>query len=103
MHYTMPSSFLSSPALPGLALPSLVANRSPGHSLDAAFYTSDAVFKADMDLIFGQHWIFIGQEPDVPEPGDIMAVRIGHAPILILRDDDRQVRAFHNVCRHRGA
>ncbi len=84
-------------------LPRLLADRRPGHSLDAAFYTDAAVFQADMDLIFGRHWIFVGQEPDVPEPGDLMAIRIGRAPILILRDRSGEVRAFHNVCRHRGA
>ena len=84
-------------------VPRLLSHRRPGYSLDAPFYTSEAVFKADMDLIFARHWIFVGQEPDVPEPGDVMALHIGDAPILILRDDDGAVRAFHNVCRHRGA
>jgi Rieske 2Fe-2S family protein len=81
----------------------LLTSRRPGHSLEAAFYTSEAVFRADMERIFGRHWIFIGQEPDVPEPGDVMALHIGEAPILIVRDDDHAVRAYHNVCRHRGA
>ncbi len=81
----------------------LLLNRRPGHSLAAPFYTGADVFRADMDLIFARHWIFIGQEPDVPEPGDVMALRIGDAPLLVLRDDDGEVRAFHNVCRHRGA
>ncbi len=84
-------------------LPHLLAARRPGHSLDAAFYTAQAVFDADMDLIFGRHWIFVGHEPDVPEAGDVMAIRIGRAPIVILRDHAGEVRAYHNVCRHRGA
>ncbi len=81
----------------------LLHRRRPGHSLEQAFYTSEAVFRADMELIFGRHWIFVGQEPDVPEPGDVMALHVGTAPLLIVRDDDGAVRAFHNVCRHRGA
>ena len=84
-------------------LPNLLLTRTPGHSLQAPFYVDEAVHKADLDLIFARHWIFVGQEPDVPEPGDVMAFRIGDAPVLILRDDDDVVRAFHNVCRHRGA
>ena len=84
-------------------LPSLLRNRLPWHSLPAPFYTSEAVFRADMAEIFHRHWIFVGQEPDVPEPGDAIALHIGEAPILILRDREGQVRAFHNVCRHRGA
>ncbi len=84
-------------------LPSLLLRRSPGHSLEAPFYLDEALHRADLDLIFGRQWIFIGQEPDVPQPGDVMALRVGDAPVLILRDDDGVVRAFHNVCRHRGA
>ena len=81
----------------------LLADRRAGHSLDAAFYTDLAVFQADMDLIFRRHWIFIGHDADVPEPGDIMALHVGNAPLLILRNGSSELRAFHNVCRHRGA
>jgi Rieske 2Fe-2S family protein len=81
----------------------LLQRRLPGHSLEQAFYTDEAVFRADLSLIFGKHWIFVGQEPDVREPGDVLALRIGDVPILVLRDNDGTVRAFHNVCRHRGA
>ncbi len=86
-----------------VSVPTLLLRRKPGHSLEAAFYTDPAVYRADLDLIFYRHWIFIGQEPDVPQPGDVMALHVGEAPVLILRDDDGAVRAFHNVCRHRGA
>ncbi len=81
----------------------LLSRRRPGHSLEAAFYTGEDIFRADMEFIFARHWVFVGQEPDVPEPGDVMALHIGEAPILVVRDDDNEVRAFHNVCRHRGA
>jgi Rieske 2Fe-2S family protein len=84
-------------------LPTLLLRRRPWHTLEAPFYTSAAILQAEFDLIFSRHWIFVGQEPDVPEPGDVNAISIGNAKILILRDDDGEVRAFHNVCRHRGA
>ena len=84
-------------------LANLILRRRPGHSLERPFYTDAAVYQADLDAIFARHWIFVGQEPDVPHPGDVMALHIGEAPLLILRDDDGTVRAFHNVCRHRGA
>ncbi len=85
------------------ALPSLLLRRKPGHSLERPFYTDADIFRADLDIIFRRHWIFVGQEPDVPQPGDVMALSVGGAPLLLLRDDDGQVRGFHNVCRHRGA
>src|SRR5262245_50955757 len=81
----------------------LLRRRKPGHSLEAPFYTSREIFDLDLDVIFGRHWIYIGVEPDMPEPGDCMTVEIGTASVLMIRGEDMQIRAFHNVCRHRGA
>ena len=94
---------LSAPPLSALAVSDLVARRKPWHTLEAPFYRSEDIFRLDLELIFGRHWIYVGVEPDVPEPGDVMVVDIGRNSLLIVRDDDMQVRAFHNVCRHRGA
>mgnify|MGYP002041590496 FL=1 len=85
------------------SLAALIARRVPGYSLEAPFYTSEEVFAADMEAVFETTWLFVGVEPDVPEPGDVMTVDIGRNSILIVRDDDMNVRAYHNVCRHRGA
>ena len=85
------------------SLPDLIARRKPGHSLEADFYTRQDIFDADMENIFGRHWIYVGVEPDVPEEGDVAVVDIGRWSVLIVRDDNMQIRAFHNVCRHRGA
>ncbi|GAB0114344.1 aromatic ring-hydroxylating oxygenase subunit alpha [Acidisoma sp. C75] len=85
------------------ALRSLIARRQPGYSLEQPFYTSPEIFQADMDLIFGRTWIYVAVEPELPEPGDYVTVNLGRNSIVILRDDDMGLRAFHNVCRHRGA
>ncbi|MCW4113543.1 aromatic ring-hydroxylating dioxygenase subunit alpha [Aurantimonas sp. MSK8Z-1] len=89
--------FVSNPLL------DLLRRRRPGYSLEAPFYTNPEIFEADLEVIFGRHWIFVGVEPDVPEPGDVMVVDVGRNSVAIVRDDDGAVRAFHNVCRHRGA
>ncbi len=89
--------------IPDTPLRALLRNRRVGHSLDAPFYLSPEIFAADMEAIFGRHWIYVGVEPDVPEPGDCMVVDIDRTSIIIVRDDDMGLRAFHNVCRHRGA
>ena len=44
-----------------------------------------------------------GLEYEIPEPGDTQVLDIGNSSVIVLRDDDMQVRAFHNTCRHRGA
>jgi len=81
----------------------LVARRQTFKSLEAPFYSDQGILDLDMEVIFGQNWIFVGVEPELPEPGDCVTVEIGCASILILRGDDMGIRAFHNVCRHRGA
>ncbi|MCX8254754.1 (Fe-S)-binding protein [Beijerinckiaceae bacterium RH AL1] len=88
---------------PTTPLQRLVRERRKGFTLEAPFYLSPEVFDADMRVIFGQHWIYVGVAPDVPEPGDVYVVEIGKDSIAIVRDDDNEIRAFHNVCRHRGA
>ncbi|HEX6705927.1 MAG TPA: aromatic ring-hydroxylating dioxygenase subunit alpha [Albitalea sp.] len=80
----------------------LLARRRAGHSLEAPFYRDEAVFQADLAHVFGRHWIFVAVEPQLPQPGDFVTVDIGRSSVLLVRDDDGRVRAFHNVCRHRG-
>lgn len=94
------------PDTPGqakLSLAAMLRARRPGHTLPAELYTGREAFEADLDAIFSRHWIAVGVEADVEEPGDVYAVEIGRSSIAILRDDDGALRAFHNVCSHRGA
>lgn len=81
----------------------LVATRRPGYTLEAPFYTSREVFDLDLHAIFARHWIFAGLEAEAPQPGDYRKLDIGNHSIILVRDDDGEMRAFHNVCRHRGA
>jgi Rieske 2Fe-2S family protein len=78
-------------------------DRKAGHTLPAPLYTSTAAYVADCDAIFSKHWIAVGVDCDVEEPGDVIAIEIGPNSIAILRDDDMKIRAFHNVCSHRGS
>lgn len=81
----------------------LVERRVPGMSLEAPFHVSDEVFALDVEAVFARHWVFVATEAEVPEPGDYVTVDIGPHNIIVVRDDDEQVRALHNVCRHRGS
>ena len=84
-------------------LRSMIARRRPGYSLEAPFYQSQEVFDLDMEAIFGRTWIYVGCEADIPEPGDYFTVPVGKTSVVVARDDDMSITAFHNVCRHRGA
>ena len=86
-----------------MKLDSLIASRQAGYTLPAPFYLSQEVYEQDVARIFGRYWIFAGVEPEIGEPGDFFTVEIGTDSIIIVRDDDMKINAFHNVCRHRGA
>jgi Rieske 2Fe-2S family protein len=81
----------------------LVANRTPGRSLDAAFYTDREVFDLDMAVVFATSWIFAATEAEIPDAGDYVTVDFGPHSVIVIRDDEEKIGAFHNVCRHRGA
>ncbi len=84
------------------SLSELIASRPEGMSLPGAFYHDPGVYKADVERIWHRSWLFAGHGCEIPQPGDYITVAVDSASVIVLRDDDGQVRAFHNVCRHRG-
>lgn len=71
--------------------------------LPAHAYWDDEVFAFDRDEIFGRAWLCVGHERSVAEPGAWMLAPVTPEGVLVVRGDDGVVRAFYNVCRHRGA
>ncbi len=80
-----------------------VRNRPSGYPLPSEFYTSPEVFTLDVTAIFGSFWFFAAVEAQIPEAGDYVTIEVGAYSVIVLRDDEEEVRALHNVCRHRGA
>ena len=77
-------------------------NRVTG--VDHRVYTDASVYTAEMLKIFsGPVWIFLGLEQEVLRPGDFLTTYMGEVPVLIARDEENNLRAFENVCAHRGA
>jgi len=64
-------------------------------------YTSQEWFDLEQELIFSKVWRYVGLAEDI-EPGTYISVDAGLNNIFILMDSDQQLRAFHNICRHRG-
>ena len=65
-------------------------------------YTSPEFLALENELLFARTWVAAGFAHQIPEPGDAVPVTAGGVPIILLRDHDGAVRAFQNVCRHRG-
>ncbi|MGA2777772.1 MAG: aromatic ring-hydroxylating dioxygenase subunit alpha [Steroidobacteraceae bacterium] len=72
-------------------------------SLPSDWYHNEAVFKIEKERLFSREWICVGREQELPNPGDHRVLNVLGESILLLRNRDGQLRAFYNVCRHRGA
>lgn len=89
--------------IPADRIQSLLAERRDGFSLPQAFYVDEAFHEADIAAVFETEWLFACNVCEIRKPGDFLTLTIGRNPVIVLRDRDGQVRAFHNTCRHRGS
>lgn len=81
----------------------LLTGRDPNFSLEQKFYTDPDYYKLDLENIFYKDWLFVGHDCELPKTGSYMTVQIGAYPVIIVRDAQGGIRAFHNSCRHRGS
>ena len=85
------------------SLAALLRRQASGRPLTAECYVSPDVFAADLEAIHYRAWEFVAHACAIPSPGDYLTWKIGRHSIILVRGQDGQVRAFHNVCRHRGS
>lgn len=81
----------------------LLTHRQPFHPLPRDFYVNPDIYEADLACIFNHEWIFAGHTFELEKPGSYLTLQVGHYAIVVVRGKDDEIRAFHNVCRHRGA
>jgi carnitine monooxygenase subunit len=65
-------------------------------------YYDPGVLARERQEIFERSWHYAGHAGEVEEPGDFAATVAGHVPVALVRSEDGELRAFLNVCRHRG-
>jgi Rieske 2Fe-2S family protein len=83
-------------------LDELVSSRQPGYSLPRDFYSSELVYRAELERIWRHGWLFAGHTCEIPNPGDYFTLAVDADSLIVIRDDDGQIHALWNVCRHRG-
>ena len=66
-------------------------------------YTSPDFFVLEQQKVFASSWVPVGCISDVRLPGDAIVTKVADQSIIVTRDQEGQLRAFYNVCRHRGA
>ena len=72
-------------------------------TLPFAWYSDEEMLHRERACIFARSWQYAGRSEEVAEPGSYLATDAGGVPILVTRDETGELRAFINVCRHRGA
>ena len=72
-------------------------------TLPGNYYVSDSVFAAEQEHIFENTWFCAVRSSDLASPGKFRKVQVGRESVLLVRGRDGLLRAFLNVCRHRGA
>jgi len=72
-------------------------------TLPGVAYHSEETYAVDTERVFYRNWMYAGRAERVAEPGAWLRVEIAGESILLVRGKDEQIRAFYNVCRHRGS
>src|SRR3990170_1313429 len=63
----------------------LVALRRPGYSLPGDFYSSELVYRAEVDRIWGRGWLFVGHACEIRNPGDYFTFSVGDDSLILIR------------------
>ncbi|MGH8223147.1 MAG: aromatic ring-hydroxylating oxygenase subunit alpha [Woeseiaceae bacterium] len=94
---------MSSNGTNGATIAELIENHRPGWSLDQRFYTDPSIYELELERIITRNWILAGHQSQWPVPGDFSVFRVASESAIIVRSGDGELKAFANVCRHRGS
>jgi Rieske 2Fe-2S family protein len=93
-------------ATPLSTAPPAAHERSPlasGRALAPRLYLDPQTLALEQQRIFERTWQLAGHVSQLPRPGSYLTAQAGTQPVLVVRDDDGEIRAYRNVCRHRGS
>lgn len=107
---------LDTPPMPNTPLPPLVrADATIGSRPAHAWFAPDgsavareifvdaAIYRLEQERIFAKSWLYLGHESDLPQRNAFFTTTMGEDPVIVIRDEAGQLRAFLNSCSHRGA
>jgi len=78
-------------------------NPEDRHGLPGWTYFSPSLFEVEAEKLFRQHWQLVCHESDVANKGQFITFDLVNERALIIKGKDGIIRAFHNLCRHRGS
>ena len=71
--------------------------------LPAWTYNSDELTQLEMEQLFLRNWLFVAHVSDLPNVGDYQCFEMADERAVVVRDREGEIRAFHNMCRHRAS
>lgn len=89
--------------MPDVPIELLGAPLDQARTLPGRWYADAAHHDRELEAIFRRGWVGAGCADDVADAGAYLATDVAGLPVLLVRDDDGELRAFLNVCRHRGS
>jgi Rieske 2Fe-2S family protein len=87
--------------MPPYVSPPPVAGLEP--TLPSSWYRSEKVFGLEKERVFFREWLCVGREEELRSPGSHRVLDVLGESVILVRNRENQLRAFYNVCRHRGA
>ena len=72
-------------------------------TLPQRYFVSPEIFAEELQKIFATNWVLVGHQNQLSEPGDYFLAEVAGESLIVVKDQRSTIRAFYNVCRHRGA
>ncbi len=79
-----------------------IEDQEAGYSLPARFFYDEEVFQQEKAKIFFKSWHLVAHVNELREPGCFVTHEIFEQSVIVVAGRDGEIRAFHNVCQHRG-
>lgn len=80
----------------------LISSIETASTLPSAFYVDPGYLEIEKQKIFWRTWQIVGRSEQLVNPGDYFTAELCGEPLLVVRDAEKTLRAFYNVCRHRA-
>ena len=71
-------------------------------TLPREYYTQPDMLSQEFSKVFHNHWVCIGRNCDLIDKGQYITIQLGNESAIILKSEKDKIKAFFNVCRHRG-
>jgi Rieske 2Fe-2S family protein len=84
-------------------LSTLIQAQPKGVSLQQDFYKSAEIYRLQIEELLWRRWHCVGHQSSIPDVGDYFLFEIDSESVILIRGEDKQIRALMNVCRHRGS